>query len=82
MAYKLGECFELLNLRLPTLVQFLHGITAVHKTDDKATSELTVLEFMEEKCWQFKLRVRNTSLNLQEPSHNWNKTTIKRFLEF
>ena len=23
--------------RLPTLVQFIHGITAVHKTDDKVT---------------------------------------------
>ena len=27
----------LLYLRLPTLVQFLHGITAVHKTDGEAT---------------------------------------------
>ena len=40
----------LLYLRLLTLVQFLHGITAVYKTDDEATldslrSELTVLKF-------------------------------------
>ena len=39
MAYKLGECFKLYySLHLLTLVQFLHGIAGVHKTDnDKAT---------------------------------------------
>ena len=38
MAYKLGECLSaLLYLYLLTLVQFLHGITAVHKTDDEDT---------------------------------------------
>ena len=40
----------LIYLRLLTLVQFLHGITADHKTDDEDTldsliSKLTVLEF-------------------------------------
>ena len=63
----------LLYLGLLTLVQFLHGITAVHKTDNEVTfdslrSELTVLVFAKKNCWQFKLCVRNTSLNLRELS--------------
>ena len=77
----------LLYLRLLTLVQFLQGITAVHKTDDEDTldslrSELTVLEFAKywkKNGWQFKLRTRNMSLNLRELSpdlkSNFNRTS-------
>ena len=69
----------LLHLCLPTLVQFLHSIPAVHKTHDEATidalkeASLTVLEFAEfwkKNGWQLKLRVQNTSFNLREPTPN------------
>ena len=83
----------LLYLRSLILVQFLHGITAVHKTDDEATldylrSQLTVVEFAlywKKNGWQFRLRVRNTSLNLRELSpdrkSNFNRT-LSQILAF
>ena len=65
----------LLYLCLPTLVQFLHRITAILKRHDKATleSELTSLEFAKlrkKNGWHLKLHVRNMLSNLQELSPN------------
>ena len=67
-AYKLRECFNTITLPvcLPTLVQFLHSITAVHKRNDEATLD-TLMEQSKlclsspssgkKKGWQLKVHV-------------------------